>query len=168
MVARLLACLPRKQPESHHSSHTRALCCEFPPQAAKNIRGIGFAETRTPRPPALGSPVLLRTDYTFLPAPSEWLTHRSPAQPAISLALLSPYVPHSRPLLPKAVLRAGTTSPAEQPALPCYLTAAVVIKHEQSCRGACAPGPLAAAHGCKLEQRYAGCRRPSYTQRIGE
>lgn len=78
-------------------------------------------------PPAQGRPMLLYTDYTFLPAPSEWLTHCSLTQSAISLSVTSHYIPHRQPPLPKAVPRAGITLSPGQPALPCYLTAELLI-----------------------------------------
>lgn len=69
-------------------------------------------------PPAQGSPGLLYTDYTFLPAPSEWLTHCSLTQSAISHSFPSYCIPHRQPPLPKAVPRAPG-----QPPLPCNCSA---------------------------------------------
>lgn len=62
-------------------------------------------------PPAQGSRGLLYTDYTFLPGPSEWLTHCSLTQSAISCSFSSYCIPHRRPPLPKAFPRAGITLP---------------------------------------------------------
>lgn len=101
-------------------------------------------------PPAQGSPMLLYTDYTFLPAPSEWLTHCSLMQSAISLSLTSHYIPHRQLLLPKAVPRAGITLSPGQPALPSYRTA-------EASMSPC-PQPASWIPRCKLEQQHINCR----------
>lgn len=76
-----------------------------------------------PSPPAQGRPVLLYTDYTFLPARLEWLTHCNLTQSAISLSLFSRYIPHRQRLLPKAVPRSGIILSPGHPILPYCHTA---------------------------------------------